>query len=93
MQQKSPIDYHICSGLLHSVGDIVNFIFLQFGMNYKDYVISDNTLVRSNEPKVVLGSNAKICSELGWSPTICFEEMLLECIESEKKRRRFNICG
>ena len=87
MQQDSPVDYHICSGLLHSVEDIVDFIFLQFGMNYKDYVISDNSLVRSNEPRVVLGSNSKIRSELGWSATISFEEMLLECVESEKTRR------
>ena len=87
MQQDSPIDYHICSGLLHSVEDIVNFIFLQFSLNYKDYVTNDNSLVRSNEPRVVLGSNSKIRSELGWSVTINFEEMLLECIESEKKRR------
>jgi GDPmannose 4,6-dehydratase len=93
MQQESPVDYHICSGLLHSVEDIVNFIFLQLGMNYKEYVTSDSSLVRSNEPRVVLGSNSKIRSELGWSATISFEEMLLECIESEKKRRKCNIYG
>ena len=87
MQQESAVDYHICSGSLHSVKDIVDFIFLHFDMNYKDYVASDQTLVRSNEPEAVLGDNSKIKSELGWSPTISFEQMLLECIESEQRRR------
>ena len=87
MQQDSPVDYNICTEISHSVRDIVDFIFLQFGLNYKDYVRSDHTLIRSNEPKIVLGNNSKIRNDLGWSVTISFEEMLLECIKSEKKRR------
>ena len=90
LQQDRPVDYHICSGLLHSVRDIVDFIFLQFGMNYTDYVTCDNELVRSNERKAVLGSNLKIRNELGWSASINFEKMLLECVESETKRRKLS---
>ena len=88
MQQDNANDYHICTGKLHSVRDIVDFVFLQFGMNYKDHVISDHSLVRSNEAKSVLGSNLKIRKDLGWVPTRDFDQMLLDCIESEKSRRR-----
>lgn len=87
LQQDTPVDYHICTGILHTVGDVVDFIFSHLGMDYKEFIDIDTNLVRSIEPKAVCGSNAKISQDLGWTPKVSFENMLIEIIAAEQKKR------
>lgn len=84
MQQEKPVDYHICTGRLHSVRELIDFVFTYLGMDYTQYIQTDSSLVRSNEASAVCGSNQKIRKELGWFPQCDFETMLAKMIEFEK---------
>jgi len=84
LQQDQAKDYHICTNILHSVEELVDYIFSYLDLDYTKYVSSDTSLVRSIEPKAVRGCNRKIKDDIKWSPEITFEDMLIEMIKSEQ---------
>jgi len=42
VQQKTPGDYVVGTGIEHSVEDFAKKAFEYVGLNYKDYVVMDN---------------------------------------------------
>ncbi len=76
LQQDKPDDYVISTGELNSVGDICEIAFSHLGLNYEDYVVTDPEFVRRNDIRAPIGNSTKASRELGWQPTITFEEMI-----------------
>ena len=90
LQAKSPSDYNICSSSSVSVKDLVEYVFNKLGMNFKDYVVVDTSLVRDKEKKLVIGCNKKIKKELDWEPTSTIFEVLDSMLSHEFKSRGLN---
>lgn len=67
---KEPTDFCFCSNKLFSVKQLVERVFLNLGMNYKNYIKIDNSLVRNYEPKVSFGDYKKAKLLLGWEPKL-----------------------
>lgn len=99
LQQDKPEDYVIATGQQHSVREFVVRCAKKLGMNIewrgkgvdeKGYdqngrciVEVDSFYFRPTEVETLLGDASKARKELGWEPTITFEEMVDEMIEHD----------
>lgn len=66
--------YNICSGQSRSVRDALNFMAEILDIQVEIKV--DPQRLRANEHRAVWGSNQKLVSQLGWAPTISFDDSL-----------------
>lgn len=87
MRLEKPVDINICSGRGVRVLDLVKFTFALVGLNYKNHVEIDGSLVRNKEKKIVIGSSKKISQLLGWTPKISAEEVFKKMLLIEAKNR------
>src|SRR5450432_3920902 len=59
LQQDVPDDYVVASGETHSVREFCEMAFSFVGLNYKDYVVTDEMLHRPAEVDLLIGNPAK----------------------------------
>lgn len=71
--------YNICSGNGFVLEDIIYMMSNLLEMEIK--IKEDQSLIRPNENKKVIGSNKKIKNELGWQPEITIEQSLSDIIK------------
>jgi GDPmannose 4,6-dehydratase len=56
------------------------------GLNWEDYVVIDENLIRPAEVNRLLGDTSKARGKLGWSPKVSFEELVAMMVESDLKK-------
>ncbi|MEW6614137.1 MAG: GDP-mannose 4,6-dehydratase [Thermodesulfobacteriota bacterium] len=86
LQQHEPDDYVIATGMSHSVKEFLEEAFKYLGLDYNDYLIIDKELYRPAEVHVLQGDSSKARKKLNWAPTISFEEIVKEMVDSDLKR-------
>lgn len=77
MQQPTPNDYVVATGITHSVADMVNYVFDKLGIPSSPFVHIDEKHLRPQELDYLKGDASKI-KDLGWKPEYTFETMLDE---------------
>lgn len=85
LQQDTPDDYVVATGVTRSVLYLVEYVFSKLNMNWKDYVVSSNDYLRPEELHFLKGDYTKAKQKLGWEPTISFERMIDDMIEHWEK--------
>lgn len=85
LQQDKPDDYVIATGKTWSVKDCVKIAFETVGLNWQDYVETDEKLLRPAEVDVLVGDAAKAKKVLGWQPKTSFQEMIKIMVEADLK--------
>src|SRR5450830_968409 len=88
LQQPIPCDYVIATGTDHSVRDLCRLAFERVGLDYEKYVVVDEKLLRPAEVDQLLGDSTKARQELGWEPTVGFEELICMMVDSDIERLR-----
>ncbi len=88
LQKPRADDYIIASGETHSVRDVCEIAFSHLGLNYKDYVVTEQKLVRRTEATQLLGDYSKAKNELGWRPKTSFKDMIIKMTENDLKLLR-----
>ena len=88
LQQDEPDDYIIATGRSSSLRDFVRLSFECVGLDFERYVRTDASLLRPSEVLEVAGDNAKAARQLGWKPTMSFEQLIAFLVEAEEKRVR-----
>jgi len=83
LQQEKPDDYVIATGECHTVEDFLQKSFALTDLDYRNYLDIDTTLYRPSEVMVLMGNFAKAKRVLGWKPTITFEELIREMVDSD----------
>jgi GDPmannose 4,6-dehydratase len=90
LQQDEPDDYVIATGETHSVGEFAERAFSRAGLDWKEHVVTDPSLLRPAEVDLLVGDPSKAMKELGWKPRMDFEGLVdsmvdadLELVESE----------
>ncbi len=83
LQQSEPDDYVVATGETHSVREFSKLAFSVAGLDFRDYVVTDQTLHRPAEVTLLLGDAAKAHAKLGWSYHIRFEDLVREMVESD----------
>ena len=81
--QENPGDYVIGTGKEHSVEDFAKKAFKHVGLNYKDYVVVDQKLIRPAEVDTLLADYTKAKTILKWEPKISFDDLVGEMVESD----------
>lgn len=82
MQQSEPNDYVVATGEQYSVLDFVKAVFEYLDLDYKEYLKTDEALLRPNEVPNLLGNSTKI-RELGWKPDYNFKALVKEMVDSD----------
>jgi GDPmannose 4,6-dehydratase len=85
LQTDAPQDYVICTGKTWSILDFLQKSFSYAGLNYKEYVEIDPDLYRPAEVEYLCGRNQKAKKELGWEPSITFDDLVQDMVDSDIK--------
>ena len=83
VQQETPGDYVVGTGIEHSVEDFAKKAFAHVGLNYKDYVVIDNNLIRPAEVDILLANYSKAKKILKWEPKVSFDNLVIGMVESD----------
>jgi len=86
LQQDKPDDYVISTGETHTVKEFAELAFSHVGLNWKDYVKTDELLFRPAEVHELKGDCAKARKILGWKPKVNFEELVKMMVDEDLKR-------
>ena len=83
LQQKKPDDYVIATGESHSVREFLEMAFSHLELDYKNYLEIDPAFYRPAETTILQGNSAKAKRTLGWEPTVFFQDLVREMVESD----------
>lgn len=83
LQQSTPDDYVIATGVTHSVREFVALAFEAVGLDWEQYVTIDPAFYRPAEVEVLLGDASKARRVLGWGPKMGFEELVGAMVSSD----------
>lgn len=86
LQQSKPGDYVIATGETHSVEQFVSAAFEYLGLDYKEYVVTDQKFVRPAEVDLLLGDCSKAKKKLDWEPSVNFEDLVKMMVDADMKR-------
>jgi GDPmannose 4,6-dehydratase len=75
LQQEVATDYVVGTGTDYSVEDFVRFAFEHVGLNWQDYIRTDERYLRPTEVDSLVGDATKAHTELGWKATVHPQEL------------------
>jgi GDPmannose 4,6-dehydratase len=85
MQRDQPDDFVIATGETHSVREFCELAFRHVGLDYEEHVVSDPRFLRPAEVDLLIGDASKARTELGWSPTVSFAELVAMMVENDMR--------
>ncbi len=85
LQQDTPRDYVIGTGIHHTVQEFVETAFAHAGLDHKDYVKFDTKFVRPSEVNTLLANPTKAHEVLGWKPKVDFNELVKRMVDHDIK--------
>jgi GDPmannose 4,6-dehydratase len=83
LQQEQPDDFIIATGETHSVREFVEEAFGTIGLDWRKYVVVDDTYRRPTEVDLLVGDPAKARKQLGWAPKVKFKELVRVMMEAD----------
>jgi GDPmannose 4,6-dehydratase len=83
LQIDHPEDFVFATGQLHSVQNLVEAAFQVVDLDWRQYLRTDNRLLRPAEPQRLLGNPAKAKELLHWQPQVNFAQMIAEMTQAE----------
>lgn len=86
LQESSPNDYVVATGVGATVRDFCNAAFTAVGLDYRDYIESDSRYLRPTEVDALVGDASKAKQILGWEATTHWEELAKIMVHSDLKK-------
>jgi GDPmannose 4,6-dehydratase len=86
LQGEYAKDYVIGTGAMHTVEWVINFVFSELGLDWRQHVVRDNSLIRNQETGILRADISQIKRDLGWLPETDFEDVLRMMIDSELEK-------
>jgi GDPmannose 4,6-dehydratase len=83
LQQDTPDDYVIATGVANSVRRLVDVAFAHVGLAPDDYVRQDPRFMRPAEVDHLIGDSSKAERQLGWRPGTTFEELVTLMVDAD----------
>jgi GDPmannose 4,6-dehydratase len=83
LQQPEPDDFVIATGVAHTVREFCALAFAEMGLDYRDFVIQDERLLRPAEVDHLVGDTSKAQRQLGWQPRSTFEQLVREMVHAD----------
>ena len=86
LQQPQPKDYIISTGVTHTVEYFLKKAFEAAGIHdYEQYVEIHGDQFRPNDVDCLIGDSSEAEKDLGWRPTVSFDELVSMMVESDLK--------
>jgi GDPmannose 4,6-dehydratase len=83
LQQETPDDYVIATGVTHSIEKLLNAAFSTVDLDWKNYTVQDPQFMRPAEVDLLVGDASKAGQKMGWEPSVSFEELIQMMVESD----------
>lgn len=83
LQQDTPGDWVVATGITHSVRDLLTVAFEHVGLDWHDHVDVDPAFLRPLEVDDLRGDASRARRELGWSPHTNFADMITQMTDAE----------
>ena len=77
--------YVIGSGVKHSIKNMVEIVFNEFGITLDNNLKIDSGLLRNSDPVVRVSNPEKIYKDYGWKYDMQFDDLLIRCVDHKKK--------
>ena len=88
MRHDTPADYVIATGESHTVQDFVDAAFRAAGVDPADRVRVNPEFIRPAEISEMRGDATRAREELGWRPTVGFDELVARMVEHDLELAR-----
>jgi GDPmannose 4,6-dehydratase len=89
LQQDEGAEYVVATGETHSVRDLVEIAFGRVGLDWSEYGHVAQSLVRGKaELHNLVGDPTHAKQQLGWKPTVSFDELVGLLVDAELERLR-----
>lgn len=86
LQQDTPDDYVIATGVKHSIRDFLDVAFKHIGIaRWDSYVKQDPRFMRPAEVDVLRGDYTKAKNQLNWEPKTNFSELVQKMVDNDIK--------
>jgi GDPmannose 4,6-dehydratase len=85
LQVDSPDDYVVGTGISHSVREFVTIAFDYLGLDYEEFVDTDQRFYRPAEIHDLVADASKARSKLGWDYQCQFADLVQEMVENDLK--------
>ncbi len=82
LQLRQPDDYIVATGVSHSVREWLDTAFRHVGLDYKNYVTEDSSLLQK-QPERRIGDSTKLRKATHWQPKISFTQMIHRLVDFE----------
>jgi GDPmannose 4,6-dehydratase len=86
LQAPEPKDYVVGTGETHSVRELVEIAFAHAGLDWRQYVRTDERFMRPAEVDVLLADPTRARIELGWTPTVDFAALVRMMVDADLER-------
>ncbi len=86
LQNPTPKDYVIGTNTAHTVRELCRIAFSHVGLNWEEYVVSDQALLRPTEITELKGDYTLAKAELGWEPKTSFEDLIKLMVDADLDR-------
>lgn len=91
LQQATPDDYVISTGVEHTIRDFLSHAFAVAGIDdWHSLVKTDPRFMRPADVDSLVGDATKAKEKLGWKPTTTFEELVEMMVEADLRRLTAN---
>jgi GDPmannose 4,6-dehydratase len=83
LQRPVADDFVIGTGVTHSVQQFCAAAFRHVGLRWEDHVVSDPSRRRPADVMTLRADASRARSELGWRPTVGFDELVATMVDSD----------
>ncbi|ANJ27668.1 GDP-mannose 4,6-dehydratase [Agromyces aureus] len=89
-----PSDYVVATGVSHTIEDFLTAAFDEAGIgDWRPYVQTDPRFIRPTDAADLRGDASKIAEELGWTPSVGFEDLVRRMVRHDVGRADTSVTG
>lgn len=89
LQQDDPGDYVVATGATHSIRDVLDRAFREIGIDdWSSFVTLNPSFARPAETGQLVGDASKARVELGWEPSVGFDELIGMMVQADLAEQR-----
>jgi GDPmannose 4,6-dehydratase len=83
LQQPSPSDYVVATGIGATVKDFAEAAFSHVGLNWQDHIVVDPKYVRPTEVDALIGDHTKVTQVLGWKASTDWKKLAKIMVDAD----------
>jgi len=87
LQQPSPGDYVIATGVTTTIRDMVRLAFSHAGLDWERHVVTDAALLRPAEVDMLRGDASKAHAQLGWRASTTLADLMGMMVDADLTRQ------